>query len=104
MASPLRKTLPIAASSFTVNYDHDNSSEVILLVTQTGAVTVNLPGPVGFQARILVKKMSASGTVTIQGPGSILIDLAANYSLAAQYKFVELLSDLAGNWAIIGAN
>ena len=64
---------------------------------------MTLPNSTGFAARILVKRMG-SGAVTIQGPAGIQIDGQASYSLSAQYKFVELLADRTGNWAIIGAN
>jgi hypothetical protein len=66
---------------------------------------LNLPNPTGFGPRVLVKKMSSSGTVTVQPPAGVTIDGQWNFSLAAQYKFVELLSDGSGSqWAVIGSN
>ena len=103
MAYPLRKVVPVAGASQTITFDHDNGSEVVILVSANTS-TINLPNPTGFGSRVLVKKMSSTGTITIQPPGGVTIDGQANFSLASQYKFVELLSDGNGNWAVIGSN
>jgi len=57
--------------------------------------------PVG--SRRIVKKTSATGTVTVQSMGSGQVDGAGSFSLAAQNKFVDVVSDGA-NWWIVGSN
>jgi len=101
MAYHLRKVVPVAGASQTITFDHDNGSEVILFVSANTSV-INLPGATGFGSRILVKKLSASGTTTIQPAGGQSIDGAANYSLANQNRYVELLSIGDAGWAIVG--
>jgi len=103
MAYHLRKLVPVSGASQTITFDHDNGSEVVVLVTANTA-TVALPNATGWGSRVVVKKLSASGTVTVQPPAGVTIDGAANFSLAAQWKFVELLADGNGNWILIGSN
>jgi hypothetical protein len=96
-----RKTHQIGVSSFDVTFDRDNRDQVVFFVTESDAV-INLPHPCGFQAQILVKKMSNSGTVTVQAPEGITIDGNSNYTLSEQFKFVELLSAGDDSWAVVG--
>jgi hypothetical protein len=77
--------------------------EVAKAVLGQAGATVNLPGAVGFNAAILVKKVGAGAAVTVQAAGSQTIDGAATYSLSTQYKYVRLLSD-GSNWQIVAAN
>ena len=77
MASPGRKVVPVSDASQTIDFGHDNGSEVIVFVTANTA-TVNLPNPSGFQSRIFVQKQSATGTVTVQPPTSVTIDCRRN--------------------------
>jgi len=57
----------------------------VVIVTATTA-TVNLPDPtsVPVGSRRIVKKTSATGTVTVQSMGAGQVDNAASFSLAAQ--------------------
>jgi hypothetical protein len=97
MAYNLRKAVPVSGASQTINFDHSNgSSEVIIFVTSNTSI-INLPNPTGWDNRLLIKKMSASGTITVQPPAGVTIDGQANYNLASQYKYVELLYDGSGN-------
>ena len=103
MAYNLRKVFTITTSPFNVNFDHDRYDEVIFLANEASG-TINLPSAVAFQAAIFIKKVAAAaGTITIAPFGSETIDGAANFSLAAQFKFVHLVSDNA-NWQIFASN
>jgi len=61
----------------------------------SGNVTITLPQPNMAQmgARLLVKKMTAGNTVTINSIGGSTIDGAPSYALKAQWAVVELESD-----------
>ena len=104
MAYPQREVVPVAGASQTINFDHDSgASEVVVIVTASTA-TVNLPNATGWGSRVVIKKLSSTGTVTVQPPAGVTIDGAANFSLAAQWKFCELLADGNCNWILIGSN
>ncbi|MFB6518582.1 glycosyl hydrolase family 28-related protein [Streptomyces sp. NPDC056401] len=70
-----------------------------------GAFSLTLPTAVGIAGRsYTLKKIDASGNaVTVATTSSQTIDASTTYSLAAQYKYVTVVSDGA-NWLIVGNN
>ena len=77
----------------------------ILINASSGASVANLPTAVGITGRIyIIKKTDSSGNaVTVNTTSSQTIDGATTYSLATQYKYVQVQSD-GTNWSIIGNN
>ncbi len=69
--------------------------------TSTGPI--QLPSAVGITGRIYIIKLTASGSISVQTSLSQTIDGATNYTLSAQWKYVQVQSDGA-NWIIIGQN
>lgn len=84
-----------------VNYPALMTDEIILL-SATG-LTVTLPTAVGCAGKRFLVKLTASGTGTVATTGGQNIDAATPYTLSAQYKFVDLVSD-GVQWWIIAAN
>jgi len=80
----------------------DNRS---VFITNTVAVTVNLPTAVGNAGqRFLVKKLSAVGAprdITVDPFGSQTIDGATTHLLNVHYEYVIVESD-GTNWMIVG--
>ena len=90
-----------SASSFTVTSAHyciDNNAVA-------AAITVILPTAASVAGRTyIIRKSDSSGNaVTINTTSSQLINGASSYSLASQYKYVQLMSDGTG-WMVIGNN
>jgi len=77
------------------------SGEVILLGdTTSGAFTITLPTAVSNIAKITVKKIAGSATLTVDGNGSQTIDGGLTASIVRVYESITLVSDNA-NWHII---
>ena len=85
-------------SAYTLSVD----DSTVLVDASGGAVTVTLKSAlVCEQKRITIKKIDSSGNaVTVDADGSETIDGAATKSLAAQYNYIELVSQ-GGAWWIV---
>lgn len=81
---------------------HTAASEDIILVdddTAGGAVTVTLPLASSSKGVLYyIKKLGTTGTVTVDGNGSELIDGATTKALASQYSSVTIVGDGAAWW------
>ena len=85
------------ATSLSLTASHD-----LINVTATGQ-TITLPTAVGISGKKYTIKLTASGSATIATTSSQTIDGAGSYSLSAQYKFVQVVSDGA-NWLVSSNN
>lgn len=87
--------------SVTSAYSATDLDSIVLVNATSGAVTVTLPDETVVQGKQLtIKKTDASGNaVTVAGT----IDGAVNYSLAAQNKYISIVSDGTA-WHIISNN
>jgi hypothetical protein len=93
--------LKLGLTPSAVDYAVLSTDETVLL-TATGK-TATLPSAVPLAGKRFTVKLTASGTGTVATSSSQTIDGASTYSLSAQYKFVQVISDGA-NWQIIGQN
>jgi hypothetical protein len=85
----------------TANYTTVAGDEVILANATAGAITITLGAFAN--KRVIVKKTdSSANAVTVAPAGGHTIDGAANYSLTAQYQFVEILYN-GSTYYVIGA-
>jgi hypothetical protein len=91
----------VAIVSKLANYTL-TATDAIVKVTATGT-TQTLPTAVGCTGRRYILKLTASGSCTIATTSGQTIDGASTYSLSAQYKYVEVVSD-GSNWNIIANN
>ena len=78
------------------------TTDNIVIVTATGT-TQTLPTAVGITGRIYIIKLTASGSCTIATTSSQTIDGSTTYSLSAQNKYVQMVSD-GSNYQIIANN
>lgn len=77
------------------------SATHLLVDTTTGSVTLTLPPVNVMQGRVLVvKKLVAANTVTLDGNGSETIDGAATLAWTTQYQVQRVLSDGTQWWTI----
>jgi len=81
-----------------------NTTHNVVLVNNTGTVTITLPTAVGIRGRMYtVKKISAaSNDVVIDPAGSETIDGVASRTLQQQWSTVTFMSDNA-NWIFISS-
>ena len=70
-----------------------------IVASSTSAVTITLPASVANDT-IIVKKTGATGTVTVDGNASELIDGALTFVLGTQYDSITLIADGTG-WHIV---
>ncbi len=78
--------------------------DILLVTTGAAAFTVTLPNPINIGIHFTVKKVDVgAGVCTVTPFGAETIDGAVNYALAAQWKYITIVSDGA-NWNIIGNN
>lgn len=92
-----------AIRTVTAAYSATELDSTILADASGGAFTVTLPPAAGCPGKeLVVKRISASNTVTIDGSGAETIEGSATVSLSAQWAFRRLQSDGA-NWIILGS-
>jgi len=92
------QTFPVSIDDTDSPYSVANG--VVLLVdSSSGNVTVTLPAP-AFGYKIVVKKLSAANTVTVEQNSTELIDGASSSVLSSQWESATLISDGA-NWYIV---
>jgi len=73
----------------------------LLVDTTTGSVVVTLPAADVMRGRVLVvKKLVAANTVTLDGNGSETIDGATTLAWTTQYQVQRILSDGTQWWTI----
>lgn len=91
--------------SRTTLYTATGFEDAILCSASGGAYTITLPAASVVKGKTLtIKKTDASANaVTVDGNAAETIDGAATYALAAQYKYVTMVSDGA-NWHIVANN
>jgi hypothetical protein len=84
------KTITNADSTYGVQL-----SDQIILVDETGgAVTVELPSPTYEGETYLIKQITGgANNTTVQTADSATIDGSATQSIAAQWDFIEVVSD-----------
>ncbi|MFM9793305.1 right-handed parallel beta-helix repeat-containing protein [Streptomyces turgidiscabies] len=92
-------------STKTAAYTLTTADSIVTGNATGGAFSLTLPTAVGIAGRsYTLKKIDASGNaVTVATTSSQTIDASTTYSLAAQYKYVTVVSDGA-NWLIVGNN
>lgn len=100
--------LDLTGSSLALNYvaktgTYTVSANDYTINCTSGTFTVTLPTSVGITGRIYIIKNSGAGVITVATNSSQTIDGNTTYSLATQYKYVEVQSDGA-NWIIVGNN
>ena len=88
--------------SQTANYTETATSgtKIIKCDTTSASFTVTLPTAVGNTATLIIKKMAAANTLTIDGAGSETIDSALTAVIYDLEESITLISDNA-NWLII---
>jgi len=103
--NPIINSLTVAVTSVSANYTLTDDDFLVLVNASGGARTVTLPTAIGIKGRIYVIKKTdnSANAVTVATTSSQTIDGATTYSLASQYKRVEVISD-GSNWQIINAN
>jgi hypothetical protein len=91
-------TVPVSSSP----YNAAQTSGTIVLVCDTSStgITVNLPTAAGNTATFVVKKTSASNTVTVDGFASELLDGYATTTLTGLYESKTIVNDNANWWVI----
>lgn len=72
------------------------AGDCVLADASGGAFTVHLPAP-SVDARVTVKNVGATNTVTVDTPGTETIDGAASVALATQWDTKTFVSD-GTNW------
>ena len=89
-------------TSQTANYTETATSgtKIIKCDTTSASFTVTLPTAVGNTATIIIKKMVAANTLTIDGAGSETIDSGLTAVIYDLEESITLISDNA-NWLII---
>ena len=92
----------IEARGVTVAADHTaGTRNMILADGSSNTVTVTLPAAGNVKARAFtVKAIDITFTVKVATSGAETIDGAADYTFAAQYDFITLISD-GSNWWIV---
>ena len=84
--------IQIIATSLTISITRANT--IVLVDTTAGSVTVTLPAASTLTGRtIIVKKLVAANTLTVEGNASETIDGALNLSWTTQYQSYTLISD-----------
>lgn len=96
----LSLTLPNIARAAITSVDSPYTAAVsaleniVIADSSSGAITVNLPAVSSWANQIIVvKKIDASNTVTIDGDGIETIDGSATLALTVQYESARLFSD-----------
>lgn len=68
-----------------------------------GAITITLSTPNGNRRRRVIKTDVSGNAVTLSAGGTVLINGATTFALAAQYKYVWV-EPTGTKWLIIGSN
>jgi len=78
------------------------ATDHLILADNAAGLTVTLPvaAIAGDGAQIVIKRVGATGTITIDGNGSETIDGGLTATLTTQYESITLVSD-GSNWHII---
>jgi hypothetical protein len=92
-----------AVAFVAVNTTLGSTHSVVLTNNGVFPITITLPSAVGIAGRLYTIKRTSTAGATISPSGGQTIDGAALYSLAAQWKYVSLVSDGA-NWVIVANN
>jgi hypothetical protein len=93
-------TVPVVITRAASNVEAATTGEIVILASNAAGLTITLPTAVGTTARYTVKKILASGVVTVACNGAQTIDDGATAVLASQYEAITLVSDNL-NWSII---
>ncbi len=88
----------VAAVSSTGNLDETHN-----VVLASNTITLTLPAAAGVAGRVYTIKNVGTGVITVAGNGGENIDGAGSLNLAAQYDYVEIVSD-GTQWYVIGQN
>jgi hypothetical protein len=90
LVARLGSTVTTQTATYSAGYGE------IVLASNAGGMTVNLPAPKA-NAKVTVVNTGAAGTVTVDTPGAETINGAANVALATQFSKVTVVSD-GTNW------
>ncbi len=90
----------VASISTTHSETATKGTKILKADTTGGAFTITLPTAVGNTATIIIKKVSGSATLTIDGDGTETIDGGTTASIVEVYESVTLISDNS-NWQIV---
>ncbi|UVT30985.1 hypothetical protein SEA_PARVUSTARDA_4 [Gordonia phage ParvusTarda] len=93
----------LGAAVRTATFTLSTSAQPINICNAAGAITCNLFATTTAGYRFVIKRVNATGDVTILPPSGGNIDGQASFVLDAQYKWVELTSHTtSGTWFIVG--
>jgi hypothetical protein len=97
-----KQTITVTGATYTCD-TNSTTSDYIILVNRSGAVTLTLPAVANGRTVYVKDKSGAGGTnhITVQG-ASGNIDGASTYVLTINYAGIELVSD-GTNWFVIGS-
>jgi len=94
----------VVTNSITAKTATYTAADDYTILCSTNTFTINLPTAVGITGRVYVIKNITSGTtITVDGSGSETIDGGVTYTLASQYKYVQIQSD-GTNWHVTANN
>jgi len=98
------QTIGSISQSITTKTATYTAADDYTILCSTNTFTINLPTAVGIDGRIyIIKNITSGTTITIDGSGGETIDGGATYTLASQYKYVQIQSD-GTNWNVTGNN
>jgi hypothetical protein len=89
-------TITANATANAANFD-------IYLCNPSGAITVTLPTAAGITGQEFTIKNLTANAVTVATTSSQTIDGATTYALAAQWKYVRVVSN-GSNWLVVASN
>jgi phage gp45-like len=102
-ASSFIHTAGVQAGYVAKTGTYTTTTSDFVIEASSGTFQINLISAVGITGQVFIIKNSNSGTITIDGNGAETIDGAATYTLSAQYKYVQIMSN-GSNWIVIGNN
>ena len=94
----------------TIGSNLSSNQSIYLLSPTSGTVTIALPYLGGSSTNydsqlIIIKKLTSTGTVSINPAGPTTVDGSTSMSATAQYSFIQLLQDGPSNsWIVIANN
>jgi len=93
----IAKSITTKTATYTAANDYT-------ILCSTNTFTINLPTASGITGRIyIIKNITSGTTITVDGSGSETIDGATTYTLASQYKYVQIQST-GSEWVVTGNN